>query len=128
MIHSSIYRTDNTCAHHRSPLGPLSFASEIERDLLIQKLASSVSFANTHLVIAKLAIQPDFSPAQVEQLADIPKFNNQVGWIVGDDDVHAFYKRLLDEYGDQIQQDAAKKLAEIVGKDEPTSGDEGPDF
>jgi predicted nucleic acid-binding protein len=106
----------------------IKIASEIERDLLIQKLASSGSFLNTHTVIAKLATQPEFSPAQVEQLADIPKSNNQVGWIVGDADVHDFYKRLLIEYGDKIQQDATKKLAEVLEKDQSAAENGVPDF
>jgi predicted nucleic acid-binding protein len=106
----------------------IKIASEVERDLLIQKLAESGSFATTHVLIAKLLAQPEFSPAQVEQLVEIPGLNNQVGWIVGDPDVHSFYKGLLQKYGDKIQEDATKKLAEIVAEGEPASSDGIPDF
>jgi hypothetical protein len=43
--------------------------------------------------------------------------------IVGDDDVHAFYKSLLEKHGDKIHKDAAKKLAQIVADGAPTSAD-----
>jgi len=102
----------------------IKLASEIERDLLIQKLFKSGSFANTHSYIAKLSSQSDFSPAQVEQLVEIPASNHQVGWIVDDPDVHDFYKMLLEKYGDEIQAEIAKKLAEIVeGEGTPFDAD-----
>jgi hypothetical protein len=107
----------------------IKIASEIERDLLIQKLAKSGSFASTHVYIAKLMAQSEMSPAQVEQLVEIPESNTQVGWIVGDTDVHAFYKMLLEKYGAKIQEDAGKKLAEIVtqGEPAPDPADEAPE-
>jgi hypothetical protein len=92
----------------------IKIASEAERDLLIEQLANSGSFASTHLLIAKLAKQPDFSTAQVEQLVNIPESNNQVGWIIGDPDVHEFYSSLLQKYGARIQKEATDKLSEIV--------------
>jgi hypothetical protein len=112
----------------KSTFPNIKIAGEIERDLLIQKLANSGSFSSTHAHITKLAAQPEFSPAQVEQLADIPGSNPQVGWIVGDNDVHTFYKGLLQKYGDEIQQDAKEKLETIVGEGKPAPADELPDF
>ena len=97
----------------------IKIASEVERDLLIQKLAKSGSFASTHAYIGKLLSQSEFSPAQVEQLVEIPGANSQVGMIVGDDDVHQFYVCLLQKYGDKIQKPAAAKLAEIVAAGTP---------
>jgi predicted nucleic acid-binding protein len=79
----------------KSKFPNIKIAAELERDLLIQRLAHSGAFANTHTVIAKLFGQTEFSPAQVEQLAEIPDANNQVGWIIGDPDVHSFYAMLL---------------------------------
>jgi PIN domain len=73
----------------------IKIAAELERDLLIQRLAQSSTFANTHVVIAKLLVQTDFSPAQVEQLVEVPDSNSQVGWIIGDADVREFYSMLL---------------------------------
>jgi hypothetical protein len=45
------------------------------------------------------------APKQVERLIKIPSQNNQVGWIIGDSDVHAFYKKLLDKYAKLLKQE-----------------------
>ncbi|MEH2543817.1 hypothetical protein V1283_000462 [Bradyrhizobium sp. AZCC 2262] len=63
--------------------------------------------------------QSEFSPTQVEQLAEIPQSNHQVGWIVGDDDLRNFYKSLLDNYGDKIQAGVASKLVKLIAEEEP---------
>lgn len=99
----------------------IKIAGEVERDLLIQQLVGSTSFASTHGIVAKLAAQTEFSPAQIEQLVDIPTFNNQVGWIIGDADVHDFYKSLHQKYHDKIQSAALEKLAAIIADGEPSS-------
>jgi predicted nucleic acid-binding protein len=73
----------------------VKIASEIERDLLIEELRGSWTFANTHSVIARLRGHTDFSPAQIEALVAVAIENNQVGWIIGDADLHDFYGTLL---------------------------------
>jgi hypothetical protein len=98
----------------------IKIAAEAERDLLIERFANSSSFFNTHTLIAKLVGQSEFSLAQVEQLIEIPDSNNQVGLIVGDPDVHAFYAILLQQYADKIQKTAASKLAKIVARGKPS--------
>jgi hypothetical protein len=60
------------------------------RDLLIDELSESGSFAQTHIVIAKLLKHTEFSATQIEQLVQIARSNRQVAWIIGDSDVHAF--------------------------------------
>lgn len=100
----------------------IKIASEIENDLLIQKLAESRSFANTHLVIGELVKQNDFSTAQVEMLVEIARTNNQVSWVIADTDVHEFYSALHKKYADNIQTDAANELAELVKAGEPEEG------
>lgn len=94
----------------------------MEADLLIHKLAASGSFVSTHLHIGDLSRCSQFSPAQVEQLIEIVQSNHQVGWIVGDPDVRAFYSELLDRYGDSMSQEAAAELQAILSpksKDHP---------
>jgi PIN domain len=92
----------------------IKLASEVERDLLIQKLAVSGSFATTHILIGRLMAYSEFAPAQVDQLVQIAKSNNQVHWIISDSDVHGFYLSLLEKYGKIIPEDAAVGLADIV--------------
>jgi len=68
---------------------------EQEKDELISKLCGSKSFAYTHLIIERLNTYAGWSKEQCEELFGILINNAQVSWILGDDDVNAFYERLL---------------------------------
>lgn len=97
----------------------ITLASEVEKDLAIQRLARSGSFLATHSAIAELRRHVEFNVPQIEQLASIPAANSQVGWIVADTDIHDFYRGLLVSYGEHIDPDTRKRLEEIVANGEP---------
>lgn len=100
----------------------IKIASEVERDLAIEELGDSGSFIATHLAIGRLSKHSDFTPLQIEELVKIALSNNQVGWIVGDPDVHEFYKSLL-KHKDKLQPDVAAQLDELVKKGLPQEDD-----
>jgi hypothetical protein len=91
-------------------------------------LANSGSFASTHIIIAQLAKHSNFLNSQVEELVKIAGSNNQVGWIIADNDVHEFYASLLKKYGTAIQLELAVELAGLVkaGEPENSNGDSVP--
>jgi hypothetical protein len=66
----------------------------------------------------------------VERLVKIPAQNNQVGWIIEDADVHAFYVKLLDKYANDVKKDDLDILKELVekGKPKPEIDDDLPPF
>ena len=76
----------------------ISLANEVGKDLAIQKLATSANFAETHKAIAKLSNHQDFTEVQANSLAGIAQSNNQVYWILSDDDVFHFYSKLVDQH------------------------------
>jgi len=90
----------------------IKIASQVASDLAIANLSTSGNFAATHGYIAQLDKFDQFSPEQVERLIKIPEQNNQVGWIIGDADVQAFYEKLLDKYAKVLKQEDA----ELLGK------------
>jgi hypothetical protein len=92
----------------------IKIASQIGGDLAIASLSKSGSFASTHLHIAELEKFDQFSPEQVERLVKIPSQNNQVAYILGDDDVHAFYVKLLQKYANVLKKEEAQLLADVV--------------
>lgn len=81
---------------------------------LIEQLAQSGSFATTHAVIASLSKFVDFPQNQVEDLVKIAELNNQVGWIIGDDDVFDFYQVILNKYGDALNPKLKESLEGIM--------------
>lgn len=102
----------------------IKIASEVEKDLLIQKLAASGSFATTHVVIGALSKYSQFSSTQAEQLVEILKSNNQVGLIIGDADVYAFFFALFDKNKELIAPQAATDLGALLAsnsKDQDTA-------
>lgn len=104
----------------------IKIASQVESDLAIVGLSNSGSFASTHAYIAVLDQFDQFTPEQVERLVRIPPQNNQVGWIIGDDDVHLFYAKLLKKYEKVLKSEDVELLTELVGAGETQEDDEIP--
>jgi hypothetical protein len=106
----------------------IKIASQVESDLAIMNLSNSRSFASTHVHIAKLDAFDQFTSGQVERLVKIPAQNNQVGWIIDDADVHAFYSKLLDKYEKVLKTGDLEMLEELVekGKQKPEIDDDIP--
>jgi hypothetical protein len=91
----------------------IKIASQVERDFLVEELRDSGSFMQTHSVVAKLLKHTDFSPVQIEQLVQIAQDNGQVGWIIGDPDLHAFYSSLAKQ-GVDLPAELIAKLELLV--------------
>lgn len=69
--------------------------TEKEKDDLIMGLEGSRSFATTHGLIKELTKYADWSIRQIDDMCGAALWNDQVGWILGDNDVNDFYKALL---------------------------------
>ena len=80
----------------------IRLASEIETDLLINKLATSSSFKTTHGVVAQLRRYSEFSAAQVDAVLSAVVNNSQVSWIATDDDIRSFLTNIIANYGTRI--------------------------
>lgn len=77
----------------------INLKTEEEKDALIERLASSSSFAETHAIIAALSKFTSFAQKQAEDLLNVLLLNNQVRWIGDDDDVRNFYEKIIDNHG-----------------------------
>jgi hypothetical protein len=97
----------------------IKIAIQVESDAAIKDLSNSGSFTTTHSCIATLNKFEGFSIEQVEQLVKIPLQNNQVGWIIGDDDVYAFYSKLHEKYAKELKKEDADALAALVAEGKP---------
>jgi hypothetical protein len=72
----------------------VAFSYDKDKDALIESLAESGSFATTHHLIAKLESFGYFSLKDVQRILSAAVANAQFGWIVSDDDVYTFLKRI----------------------------------
>jgi predicted nucleic acid-binding protein len=68
----------------------IKLAAELEKDLLIEALAKSPTFARTHLVVAQLSKFTDFQPEQLNAIVSAATSNSQVYSIIDDPDVKTF--------------------------------------
>ena len=73
----------------------IALPTEMAKELAIQDLITSRSFASTHAAIARLLREADFSDDQVQNTVTGALNNNQVYLIGRDDDVHDFLSRLI---------------------------------
>lgn len=101
----------------------IKLASELEKELEIQELINSGTFASTHIAISKLEKHAEFSKPQVNELVQVCFNNDQVGWILSDGDVYTFYKGLLDNYGEKLEEDSKNKLIKELKEAEPEEDD-----
>lgn len=83
---------------------------EQKKDSLIAELKGSSSFSFTHLVIKQLSQYSEWSSEQRESLFDALVHNFQLYWIIGDEDVHTFYSKLLEGY--ESSSENAQKVRE----------------
>lgn len=69
---------------------------DYEKTNLIQDLANSPHFANTHEIVGKLNQFSNFSIEQINQILSATLSNRQIYWIIEDSDINAFLKKLLE--------------------------------
>ncbi len=93
----------------------IKLATELEKEFLIGDLIKSMSFSNTHKIIAKLAKYSDFTPSQRNEIVEAAVTNNQIRWIIHNSDIYNFLKSVIDGYEDQIDPDKLRKLKKLMG-------------
>lgn len=90
-----------------------------DKDILINSLEESRSFANTHSVISQLREIDSWSPEQSNKLLDIALTNRQVTYILTDTDVKKFYESVVKDidrgYCDYVfDSDNINKIKQIL--------------
>ena len=90
---------------------------EQEKIDLIDALESSGNFKNTHNIIKKLSKYENWQDDEIIDLLSIGFHNSQVRYILGDQDIKVFYKKIL-EKAPSIDENAAKVAAIIEASEE----------
>lgn len=73
----------------------IELLDEQEKNDLIDALADSYNFANTHALISKLSKYTDWSDDQKRRLFSAARENSQVSRILADDDLYEFFQALM---------------------------------
>jgi len=91
----------------------IKLASELEKILAIRSLVESGSFDMTHSAITRASRIENFTPTEVDEIADAIVSNSQISWIVSDTDVNRFIVNLLKNYGN-VMNTAKKEELELL--------------
>ena len=83
---------------------------EIHKNELISQLEESRSFANTHEIIKQLDMIEDWDNKQKDKLIHIAITNTQVKFILSDNDIQKFFKRIIGE----IETEEIKEVKELM--------------
>lgn len=97
----------------------IKLEEEQSKEELISDLLHSRSFATTHAIIKSLSEYHEWSDSQTNDLLDAALNNNQVGWILRDEDVAAFYEKLAKGFASKSPK-AIEVIKEIQGENEGT--------
>ncbi len=101
----------------------IKLASELEKELSIRSLINSGNFASTHSAIAKLSKYSEFNKSQVNEIVQIAISNNQVNWIICDQDVYEFYSALIDNHDQLIDEELKAQITDELKACNPEDND-----
>lgn len=91
--HCTLYKSLSAFFNEYFP--DIRLADEVDKECSIEKLDKSPNFATTHNAIKKLASHDDFSRDEILRLVSAYISNEQIHWILGDEDVHSFAMKLV---------------------------------
>ncbi|RYZ85616.1 MAG: hypothetical protein EOP04_15575 [Proteobacteria bacterium] len=82
----------------------------------ISELEGSGSFSTTHWAVTNASQYLDqFTKDDAERLFQAAIDNNQIRWIISDDDVNAFYLSLVNRWVTEINPEIADSVIDILG-------------
>lgn len=97
----------------------IKLASELEKELAIQALAASSSFARTHAAVAGLSRHTQFTAVQRNDIVRAAVSNQQVSWIASDEDIHRFLTTVLSGHEAEVEATLLTEVQALLGKRKP---------
>ena len=95
-------------------------ASELEKELVIEKLVNSLSFADTRSILRRLSRFADFTRDQARSVVSAAIGNNQVYWIMTDTDINTYLRQIIVGHEEEIDEDDLSQFRDYLrGEPEP---------
>lgn len=92
----------------------IKLSDEIDKSIAIEKLENSFSFMATHNAISSLQKYDVFKEADLLRIIEAYTSNQQIRWILGDDDVRSFANKVVALLKNEKLKEAAKPLLEML--------------
>lgn len=92
----------------------IQLAEEVDKITEIERLEQSSTFARTHSVVAALNKYDDFKDAEIQRMVKAYLENSQILWILGDEDVKEFAKKIVALANSPVAKEAAEPLKKMI--------------
>jgi len=92
----------------------INLFSEIEKDLLIEKLGKSPNFRTSRLLLHELDELGNFTSAQINEILVASTLNKQVYWIGEDEDINEILTKFIETYKDSIDEQVLQRLKDRI--------------
>lgn len=106
---------------HKFP--DIELAEEVEKIEAIERLENSSNFKAAHKAIALLSGYDDFKDAEAKRIINAYLENNQISWILEDDDIKEFARKIISMPKKPETKELASSLKEMLdqldGEDPP---------
>jgi hypothetical protein len=112
-----LFHYKNLSSFFRENYPTIELETEIIKDGLIKELSISGTFRRTHELIHQLNQYTDFTDAQVKEIALIASTNEQVSWIITDQDVKNFVISTIKGRELIISDEILDNLNHLLGED-----------
>ena len=96
----------------------IKLSGELEKEVLIRRLAASSSFVETHRVVGKLSNHTGFTADQLNAILEAYVSNSQVNWILSDSDVRGYIDGIVLGCAQVLNPDNLSKLAMLMQKED----------
>jgi hypothetical protein len=125
---SKIYFYNSLSSFFKSHFPDIKLAAEMEKQIAISDLISSLSYASTHYAVSRLGKYPDFTTKELNQIVEASLTNDQIYSIHDDDDIKGFFNSLVEGKMDRIDPQFIKKYTELYINPPTVKEDDEPPF
>lgn len=115
--HSNLTAFSRISDFFRSNYPQIELASQLEKEDLITRLAASGTFRRTHEIVAQLAAYAEFNDAEINQIASAAISNDQVNWIINDEDIKGFLVSTIKPREGAVDYQLLTDLNRLMGED-----------
>jgi len=94
----------------------IKLTGELEKEILIRRLAMSPTFSETHSILSKLNGYSGFTTEQLNSILQAYISNNQVYWILSDPDVSTFINNIVKNNRDVLDSNNLSILDHLISQ------------
>ena len=121
---STIHLYVSLVSFFKANVQDIELETEQRKEDLINSLQNSSNFATTHVIISELSKLSGWSAEQIDNICSAAIYNSQVSWIIKDEDILSFYKKVLSS-AEQVSENIAMVKEKIMDSETEVEDGDG---